>query len=204
MNKSESIVELAKALAAFQGEAKNPPNTAENPHFKSRYAPLSEILNSVRPVLAKHGLSVIQSPGGDGDMVSMTTLLLHSSGEWVMAGPLTLKADKPTAQGAGSGITYARRYSLSAVLGISSEDDDDGNQANKTENKKSEGAPKQATPPKQASSADRQELPPARDIPGDALICHKCEADITKAHKAMSMHKFKQPLCPKCAKELEK
>lgn len=199
MNKSESIANLAKALSAFQAEIKNPANTAINPHFKSKYAPLSEILNEIRPVLAKHGLSVIQSPGGDGEMVSITTLLMHVSGEWIEADPLILKADKPTAQGAGSGITYARRYSLSAVLGISSEDDDDGNAA--TDKKKQE-APKQNGNPPEITEGN----PPPRmrrdDIPEDALICHKCEADITKAMKTMSMKKYGQPLCPKCQKEV--
>jgi hypothetical protein len=132
MQKSESIAELAKALASFQAEVKNPPNTADNPFYKSKYAPLQDVLNVVRPLLSKHGLSILQIPSSDGETVSVTTLLMHSSGEWIQTDPLVLKTDKPTAQGAGSAITYARRYSLSAVLGISSEDDDDGNIATGT------------------------------------------------------------------------
>lgn len=132
MQKSESIAELAKALASFQSEVKNPPNTADNPFYKSKYAPLQDVLNIVRPLLSKHGLSILQIPSSDGETVSVTTLLMHSSGEWIQTDPLVLKTDKPTAQGAGSAITYARRYSLSAVLGISSEDDDDGNIATGT------------------------------------------------------------------------
>lgn len=132
MQKSESIAELAKALASFQSEVKNPPNTADNPFYKSKYAPLQDVLNVVRPLLSKHGLSILQIPSSDGETVSVTTLLMHSSGEWIQTDPLVLKTDKPTAQGAGSAITYARRYSLSAVLGISSEDDDDGNIATGT------------------------------------------------------------------------
>ncbi len=131
MNKSESIKELATALSKFQGEIKNPGNTADNPFFKSKYAPLNEILNVARPILAKNGLSVIQTPSGDGQNIILTTTLIHSSGEWIESPELVLKADKATAQGAGSAITYARRYALSAILGISSEDDDDGNIAEK-------------------------------------------------------------------------
>lgn len=131
MNKSESIKELATALAKFQGEIKNPSNTAINPFFKSKYAPLETVLNTVRPVLAKHGLSILQAPSGDGEHIIVTTTLLHISGEWIESPELVLKADKATAQGAGSAITYARRYALSAILGISSEDDDDGNVAEK-------------------------------------------------------------------------
>ncbi|WP_461369718.1 ERF family protein, partial [Candidatus Darwinibacter acetoxidans] len=128
MNHSESIANIAKALVSFQAEIKNPANTADNPFFKSKYAPLNEILNYVRPVLSKHGLAVVQSPGGDGDVTTITTLLMHTSGEWIETDPLGLKAEKQTAQGTGSAVTYGRRYSLSAALGISSEDDDDGNQ----------------------------------------------------------------------------
>lgn len=134
MQKSESIKNIAKALAQFQAEVKNPANTETNPFFKSKYAPLNDILNLVRPLLSKHGLSVLQSPSGDGQNVTVTTLITHESGEWIESDPLTLKADKATAQGAGSAITYARRYALSAMLGISSEDDDDGNFASGNKN----------------------------------------------------------------------
>lgn len=144
MNKSDSIKNLAAALAKFQGEVKNPANTADNPFFKSKYAPLQDVLNIVRPLLSKHGLSIIQIPQGDGANVSVSTLLLHESGEWIELEPLVLKADKPTAQGAGSAITYARRYSLSAVLGISSEDDDDGNHATVNRQGKATAKPEQS------------------------------------------------------------
>lgn len=142
MKTSESVKNIAKALAQFQAEVKNPTNTANNPYFNSKYAPLDEVLNTVRPILSKHGLSVLQFPSGDGQNIIVTTVVMHESGEWIESDPLTLRADKATAQGAGSAITYARRYSLSAVLGISSEDDDDGNyatqqtkQAGKAQNK---------------------------------------------------------------------
>lgn len=157
MKKSESIANLAQALCLFQGEVTNPKNSANNPFFKSKYAPLSEVINTTKPLLAKHGLSVLQSPSGDGEHIIVTTLLMHSSGEWIEGEPLVLKADKVTAQGAGSAITYGRRYGLSAILGISSEDDDDGNHAtgnkDKTEsasksNLKSEPKPTPKAEPK--------------------------------------------------------
>lgn len=137
MEKSESIKNLSISLAKFQEKVKNPANTAKNPFFKSKYAPLDEVLNTVRPILSECGLSIIQAPSGDGEYITVTTLLLHESGEWIEPEPLTLKADKATAQGAGSAITYARRYSLSAILGISSEDDDDGNYASEQKKQKS-------------------------------------------------------------------
>ncbi len=133
--KSESIENLAKSLSKFQAEVTNPANTANNPFYKSKYAPLNEVLNTVRPVLAKYGLSVIQSTSSSADSVSVTTALLHDSGEWIKLEPLYLKADKNNAQGFGSAITYGRRYTLSAALGISSEDDDDGNSASNVDKK---------------------------------------------------------------------
>jgi hypothetical protein len=152
MNKSESIKNLSMSLSKFQAEISNPKNTANNPFFKSKYAPLNEILTEVRPLLTKFGLSVIQHPGGDGERITITTILLHESGEWIEFEPLTLKAVKADPQAAGSAITYGRRYSLSAVLGISSEDDDDGNivshvsqqnnQKPKQQNKSNESAKK--------------------------------------------------------------
>lgn len=139
MNKSESITKLAVALAKFQGEVKNPSNTATNPFFHSKYAPLETVLNTVRPLLSKHGLSIVQAPSTSEGYIDITTTLIHESGEYMEFPPLSLKMDKVTAQGAGSSITYARRYALSAILGISSEDDDDGNIAEK--NSKAAGTP---------------------------------------------------------------
>lgn len=128
MNKSDSISALAAALVAFRGDITNPRNVADNPFYKSKYAPLSEVINHVNATLAKYGLAAIQnSYSDDGQTVTVTTLLLHKSGEWLESEPLSLKPEKLTPQGAGSVITYARRYQLSAMLGVSSEDDDDGN-----------------------------------------------------------------------------
>lgn len=129
MNKSDSIKNISSALSKFQGEVKNPPKSANNPFFKSKYTTLDVLVDTAKPLLQSNGLSCIQSCGGNGADVSVTTLLMHSSGEWIESDALVLKADKQTAQGAGSAITYARRYALSAMLGLASEDDDDGNSA---------------------------------------------------------------------------
>lgn len=123
MNKSESIKELATALAAAQAEIENASKNASNPHFRSRYADLAEVLNTARPVLAKHGLSVAQFPSLDDGIVSLETIMMHSSGEWIsgIAGAPIAKVD---AQGVGSATTYLRRYSLAALVGIAQEDED--------------------------------------------------------------------------------
>lgn len=130
MKKSESVKEIAAALSLFQSEVNNPKNISNNPFFNSKYAPLDEVINTIREPLSKNGLSFTQEPSSeDGNIVSMVTTIFHKSGEWLESEKLRLKNDKPTAQGAGSSITYARRYQLSAMLGIASENDDDGNLA---------------------------------------------------------------------------
>lgn len=127
MEKSESIKEIAIALSKFQGESLNPKNTAQNPSFNNKYAPLCEVINTTRQGLSKYGLSIVQAPYTEGENIIVETFLLHTSGEWIKSPPLSLKMEKITAQGAGSAITYARRYALSALLNISSEEDVDGN-----------------------------------------------------------------------------
>ena len=129
MRHSESIKEIAAALAAFQSEVKDPSRNGENPHFKSKYVQLDGLLAAVRPILANHGLSLMQSTGGDGVNISVSTLIMHTSGEWIETEPLVLKAQQATPQGAGSACTYGRRFSLSAALGVAWDDDDDGNEA---------------------------------------------------------------------------
>lgn len=123
MNKSESIKELATALAAAQAEIENASKNASNPHFRSRYADLAEVLNTARPVLARHGLSVAQFPSLEDGIVSLETIMMHSSGEWI-SGIASAPIAKPDAQGVGSATTYLRRYSLAALVGIAQEDDD--------------------------------------------------------------------------------
>lgn len=118
--------ELAKALKLFQSEVGNVAKDSTNPFFKSKYASLENIISTAKPVLAKHGLSYMQFPDGDG----LTTVLMHESGEWASA-TANLHLKDQTPQGQGSAITYMRRYALSSILGIATEDDDDGNEASK-------------------------------------------------------------------------
>ena len=123
MNKSESIAALAAALAKAQGEMENAGKNSVNPHFKSKYADLAEILNTVRPVLSKHGLAVTQFPAFEGGTAHVETILTHASGEW-MSGTCSAPVQKSDPQGVGSALTYLRRYSLAAVCGLAQEDDD--------------------------------------------------------------------------------
>lgn len=129
MKKSESISELAKAFAKTQQEMKQPLKNAENPFFNSTYVPLENVAQSITDVATKNGLSYSQEPTVIDGVVSVTTLVMHSSGEWIEYEPLRLKPDKNNIQGCGSAITYAKRYALSAIFGITSDKDDDGNGA---------------------------------------------------------------------------
>ncbi|GGK22691.1 hypothetical protein GCM10010965_14500 [Caldalkalibacillus thermarum] len=154
MKRSEQITELGKALAAFQAEVANPKNTAVNEFANGhRYAPLGEILATVRPILGKHGLAVVQDAKIEGNTVVVTTTLFHESGEWLESEPLVLPAAGKggvTAQTIGAAITYGRRYQLSALLGISSEDDDDANSISVTDPSK---------PPQSPSQSQKQQTP---------------------------------------------
>lgn len=123
MFKSESIAALAKALAATQAEIENATKGSVNPHFRNKYADLAEILNTSRPVLSKHGLSIVQMPFFEDGKVGVETMLIHESGEWI-ANCLIGPCSKLDPQGVGSAITYYRRYSLAAFAGIAQEDDD--------------------------------------------------------------------------------
>jgi len=137
MEHSEKIGELAKALAMAQGGFKPVKRDATNPFYHSKYAPLSSIIDATREALTKNGLAFLQTVSVN-DHVTVETMLMHESGEWVK-GAISLKPKADDPQAAGSAITYGRRYSLGAILGVASEDDDDGNTAGgKTEQKKAE------------------------------------------------------------------
>lgn len=123
MNKSESIKELATALAKAQAQIENASKNAVNPHLRSKYADLAEVLNTVRPVLAENGISIVQMPSYEGGMVSVETMLMHLSGEWISS-TISAPVNKQDAQGVGSATSYCRRYALAAMCGIAQEDDD--------------------------------------------------------------------------------
>lgn len=130
MERSESIAELAGALAKAQAAMQPAIKDRANPAFKgSKYADLNAIWDACRAVLTTNGLSVVQMPldGGEG-RVALATMLLHASGQYIqstVSAPLT----KNDAQGVGSALTYLRRYALAAMVGIVADDDDGGNAA---------------------------------------------------------------------------
>lgn len=129
MQKSESIAELAKALAAFHLEVKQPLKDKANPFFKSKYVPLENVVEAITDIAPKHGLSFMQYPINQENKVGIVTILIHSSGEYIETEPIFAQPSKNDPQATGSVITYLKRYSLSAVFGITSDEDDDGNSA---------------------------------------------------------------------------
>lgn len=125
MNTSNSIQEIAKALILFHVKADTIKKDAKNPFFKSSYASLANILDSINDPLIESGLTVSQFPTGD---YSLTTILMHQSGEWIAA-EYSMRPVKDDPQGRGSAITYARRYALASILCLNIDEDDDGNYA---------------------------------------------------------------------------
>jgi ERF superfamily len=130
MAQSESINELATALSKAQGEMQAAVKDKVNPFFKSSYADLGSVWDAARPVLSKHGLCVMQTTeiAADGTKTVMVTTLAHTSGQWIKSF-LPLNPSKNDSQGIGAAITYLRRYSLSAIVGVVCDDDDDGETA---------------------------------------------------------------------------
>jgi hypothetical protein len=160
MNTSESITKISQALVTAQAELGHAPTNGENPHFKSKYADLPSIIDTIRPVLAKHGLACIQrSMDADGG-VKTQTVILHQSGEWIADDGLFVPAGKKDAQGFGSAQTYSRRYGMATLLGIAAGEDDDGNAAVKSQRQQTVEKPAKPSDPRIAALSKRAEALP--------------------------------------------
>jgi hypothetical protein len=122
MEKSTEIKNLAIALCNFQGAVETIRKTAINPFFKSKYADLADILEVIRQPLTENGLSFVQFPKGK---YGLETMIMHTSGEW-LSESYEMEPSKKDPQGAGSVITYQRRYALGAILGLNIDIDADG------------------------------------------------------------------------------
>lgn len=137
---SESVKELATALAKAQQQLEPAIKGSTNPHFKSKYADLGAVWDACRKALPEHGLSVVQMPTDSSEgRVALTTVLLHTSGEYIGT-TFSTKLQQDSAQGVGSALTYLRRYALAALVGIVADEDDDGNAASQPAQQRSGGA----------------------------------------------------------------
>jgi len=120
---SENINELALALSKAQAGITGALKDSANPFFKSKYADLASCWDACRRQLTDNNLSVIQTTDLADGLVVVRTTLAHSSGQWI-AGVLPVRAKDDSPQAQGSGITYARRYALAAIVGLAQIDDD--------------------------------------------------------------------------------
>ena len=127
---SSEIASLAKAMAKAFGEIESAKKDKQNPHFKSWYADLSAVVEAIKPSLKANGLWFSQISHNIPDHAAIETIIIHESGETMSTGIVAVPVSRGDAQGYGSALTYARRYSLSAAFGVSTEDDD-GNAATK-------------------------------------------------------------------------
>lgn len=177
MNKSESIGNISKALLKAQKAIKAALKDATNPHFKSKYADLSSVVDAVKGPLNDNGISFLQGVEDAENGVAVETMLLHESGEW-LSSTIRIPASKQDAQGYGSACTYARRYGLQAMCGVPAEDDD-GNAATKA-------APRHELTPvesgKSIGGADFENLPPDR------------QAKLRELHKEVSVEISKKTI----------
>lgn len=128
MRTSENINEIAKAINSFRQAVKQPTKDGDNKFLKSRYVQLEGVVDAIDRALTDTGLAYTQEVVSEGNQVSVTTLILHSSGQFIELDPVGT-CRKNDAQAFGSAETYARRYSLSAAFGITSDLDDDGTAA---------------------------------------------------------------------------
>ena len=149
--------QIAAALAKAQAEFPAVPKSGKNPHLKNDYSTLDDIIATVRKPLANHGLSFVQLLGSDESGVTLNTMLLHESGQWlegtVSIAPGEGNRGVNAMQALGSAITYMKRYSLSAMLGISTEGDTDGEGAT------AKAAPRNQAPARQAQPAQPSNRP---------------------------------------------
>jgi hypothetical protein len=192
VNKETTIVAanlagaLVKALAAIDGVTKD----KVNPHFKSKYADLASALETVRPVFAQHDLAVTQETTPSEDGVIVETVVLHASGEDRRFGKLYVPANKKDAQGFGSALTYAKRYSLLTALGIPTEDDD-GNAASRS-------APRaDSTPVKLATDEQRALMMTLIPAAGTTV------QNIVEAYKVSSLDELTEAKAAKAIERLQ-
>jgi len=125
MKTSENINEIAKAMALAQKEIKPAAKDGVNPHFKSSFSTLSSIWEAIRQPLTENWLTVWQDVITGEKSVSVTTRILHVSGQWVEFGPLSMPLAKFDPQSIGSATSYAKRYALCAAIGVVSDEDGD-------------------------------------------------------------------------------
>ncbi len=189
MTSSETTATLCAALVAAQGGLRPIAKDGKNPAFRSRYATLDGIMETVRPALAAHGLAVVQGvvhpeTGEGGRLVGIMveTRLIHTSGEW-LASVVPVPVAKGDAHGLGSALSYGRRYGISALLALSTDEDDDGNAAAKAPPAKPQAKPAPAAPAPGQRLHDRVPTTP----PPEGMTLAKAETVELKGQRLVDM-----------------
>ena len=186
MNKSETMKELAIALSKAQAEMPPAEMNATNPFLKNKYADLGSIIKTAKPILAKYGLSVSQLSESVNGSIGVTTILMHSSGEWIestMVLPVVDAKGLSSAQAAGSIISYLRRYSLSSILGMYADEDTDGNAPQPAKTKSKPAGPSPSLTPL-PTEPQPELLPPSNGDVFDAVVAAKLSVN---AHAARAV-----------------
>lgn len=208
MRTSEQIQEICAAIVAAQAEMPAVPKTATNPHFRNKYAPLDAIVKATAPVLAKHGLAVIQGGNGGAEgRVCITTRIVHTSGQFIES-DLWMRPGKDDPQGVGACVTYGSRYGY-RMLGVITDEDDDGNAASdagdakpaaKAGGSKPKAKPAPKDDPTQDMAAFLEHMQKAKAHVGDAtyyavlkLFAAKHANEITKPeHRAKALEDLRR------------
>lgn len=182
MNKSESIDKLAGALAKAQAGIKGAEKNQVNPYYKSKYADLESCWLAVRDHLNVNGLSITQLNGKmetteSGRTISLETVLMHSSGQWISTDS-SLPVTKPDAHGCSAALTYLRRISLSAILSLSSEADDDGNASIDPKTVKKKGKGSHSPTDGAMDELSKEEHLQAEEIALDIISCFQTDKPI--------------------------
>jgi hypothetical protein len=165
MNQSPTIGALATALAKANLHLSNPTFDKRNAHYNNGYASLAAVLNAIRKPLAEHGLSLVQTISTDANVVTITTSLIHASGEWLASDVSVSVQGSATAQAVGGATTYMRRYSALAMCGIAGDDDDAEEDRRDREERKPMAAPtkRPAFKPQAAKGAPPVPPPPVAE-----------------------------------------
>ena len=189
---------LAQAMAAAFAEIEGATKAANNPHFKTKYADLTSVIEAIKPALVNHNLFFTQNPRPHENGVEIETVLHHANGDCLSLGSLFVPADRNNAQGFGSALTYARRYALVTAFGVPVEDDD-GNAA-------SAAKPRQAAAPKFITDAQWAEITGMMQATNtDAgKFCQAFGIESVKALTVEAYPKAKAQLERKLAQQAEK
>lgn len=204
---AENIGKLAAALSKAQAKIQHAEKGRENPHFGHGYSTLADVWNACREALTENELAVVQMPqGGEEGWVCLETRLIHSSGESV-ASIFRIPVVKRDPQAYGSAITYARRYSLAAIVGVAPEDDDGNAAANKGQRQQGytpQQRPSQSFRPPVRSEAPAESRGDAAATNGTSEVTRcsteNCGRPLTTSQKTAAVHKFGKPLCLDCQK----